>query len=72
MPTAGEESGTTLTGQGRGTAEHTDEPGADRVHRREPGDRTVAGATGIPEAAMDFKTRWEAIQQGFVDDPAAP
>jgi hypothetical protein len=21
------------------------------------------------EAAMDFKTRWEAIQQGFVDDP---
>jgi hypothetical protein len=21
------------------------------------------------EAAMDFKARWEAIQQGFVDDP---
>lgn len=21
------------------------------------------------ESAMDFKTRWEAIQQGFVDDP---
>jgi hypothetical protein len=29
----------------------------------------VGGQLVSPEAVMDFKTRWEAIQQGFVDDP---
>ena len=70
MSTTGEESGTTLTDQGRGTAEHTDES---QGLSRSPGESQATGASGEQlvsrEAAMDFKARWEAIQQGFVDDP---
>ncbi|HWL96758.1 MAG TPA: hypothetical protein VNP20_05390 [Nocardioidaceae bacterium] len=33
-------------------------------------DAATAGGPLVPEdAAMDFRSRWEAVQQGFVDDP---
>lgn len=36
-----------------------------------PGEPTTGTDTGLvpQDAVMDFKARWEAIQQGFVDDP---
>jgi hypothetical protein len=35
-----------------------------------PAGSTTAGDQLVPqEAVMDFRARWEAIQQGFVDDP---
>ena len=47
--------------------------GASQGLNGSPAETQVAGASQeqlvSPEAAMDFKARWEAIQQGFVDDP---
>jgi len=48
------------------------------VAGRTTGDRTTdetVGASAVddplvaPDAVVDFRTRWEVIQQGFVDDP---
>ena len=67
----GEDPGTaTATDHGRETTKPTGE-------NQEPvgstGESQLTGASQEQlvsrEAAMDFKARWEAIQQGFVDDP---
>ena len=71
VSTTGEDQGAaTTTDQGREVAEPIGES------RRSIGSHDESQASGPSqeqlvsrEAAMDFKTRWEAIQQGFVDDP---
>jgi hypothetical protein len=66
--------------EGSGTAAATDrgaataEPaGEAQGSAASPGANQATGSSQgqlvSPEAAMDFKARWEAIQQGFVDDP---
>ena len=71
MSTTGEDPGTTTaTDQDREMAEST---GESQGLIGSPGESQATGASQEQlvsrEAAMDFKARWEAIQQGFVDDP---
>jgi hypothetical protein len=71
MSATGEDPGTsTASDPGRGTAESTD---GSQGLGGSPGESHATGASREQlvsrEAAMDFKARWEAIQQGFVDDP---
>jgi hypothetical protein len=50
----------------------------DRVADDQVADRTESGMTAVPsadeplvaeESVVDYRARWEVIQQGFVDDP---
>jgi hypothetical protein len=56
----------------------TDRMDAGRVTDDRLDERTTDGPVGgsaadeplvAPDAVVDFRTRWEVIQQGFVDDP---
>lgn len=69
------------TSQDRTTATTADSDIGSEAPPAEPQmEAPIAGATGAPpaatagplvpeDAAMDFRSRWEATQQGFVDEP---
>jgi len=49
--------------------DRVDQPQGDRTSNAMPGNSTTEEPLVAPDAVVDFRARWEVIQQGFVDDP---